>query len=153
MYHAACKVEFQPFNRSYSQLTFFNFLSNVSIPAEVQYSTALYIYTAVDVVYNVPCLQYRKNNRHIKAQCRYGEHWGTIAFPTCSWRVESGPQQGRFEAVRYSPRAVPTRLGRPACLYHTTLAANSCYYTFLIEPRPVCCYFLSWSANPWGPFL
>ena len=26
MYHAACKAEFQPFNRSYSQLTFFNFL-------------------------------------------------------------------------------------------------------------------------------
>ena len=26
MYHAACKVEFQPFNRSYSQLTFFIFL-------------------------------------------------------------------------------------------------------------------------------
>ena len=25
-YHAAFKVEFQPFNRSYSQLTFFNFL-------------------------------------------------------------------------------------------------------------------------------
>ena len=25
MYHAACKVEFQPFNRLYSQLTFFNF--------------------------------------------------------------------------------------------------------------------------------
>ena len=25
MYHAACKVEFQPFNRSYSQLTFFIF--------------------------------------------------------------------------------------------------------------------------------
>ena len=27
MYHAACKVEFQPFKRLYSQLTFFNFLS------------------------------------------------------------------------------------------------------------------------------
>ena len=26
MYHAACKAEFQPFNRSYSQLAFFNFL-------------------------------------------------------------------------------------------------------------------------------
>ena len=26
MYHACCKVEFQPFRRSYSQLTFFNFL-------------------------------------------------------------------------------------------------------------------------------
>ena len=26
MYHAPCKVESQPFNRSYSQLTFFNFL-------------------------------------------------------------------------------------------------------------------------------
>ena len=26
MYHTACKVEFQPFTRSYSQLTFFNFL-------------------------------------------------------------------------------------------------------------------------------
>ena len=25
MYHAACKVEFEPFKRSYSQLTFFNF--------------------------------------------------------------------------------------------------------------------------------
>ena len=29
MYHVACKVEFQSFNRSYSQLTFSNFLSNV----------------------------------------------------------------------------------------------------------------------------
>ena len=28
MYHAACKVEFQPFKRLYSQLTFFNFLYN-----------------------------------------------------------------------------------------------------------------------------
>ena len=28
MYHAACKVELQPFKRSYSQLMFFNFLSN-----------------------------------------------------------------------------------------------------------------------------
>ena len=28
MYHAACKVEFQPFNRSYSQLTFSSFLWN-----------------------------------------------------------------------------------------------------------------------------
>ena len=27
MYHAACNVEFEPFNRSYSQLTFFKFLS------------------------------------------------------------------------------------------------------------------------------
>ena len=26
MYHAACKVEFQPCNRSYSQLTFLNFV-------------------------------------------------------------------------------------------------------------------------------
>ena len=26
MYHAACKVELKPFTRSYSQLTFFNFL-------------------------------------------------------------------------------------------------------------------------------
>ena len=26
MYHAACKVEFQPFKLLYSQLTFFNFL-------------------------------------------------------------------------------------------------------------------------------
>ena len=26
MYHAACKVELQPFKRSYSQMTFFNFL-------------------------------------------------------------------------------------------------------------------------------
>ena len=29
MYHAACKVEFQPFTRLYSQLTFFNFLKKV----------------------------------------------------------------------------------------------------------------------------
>ena len=28
MYQAACKVEFQPFKRLYSQLTFFNFLQN-----------------------------------------------------------------------------------------------------------------------------
>ena len=31
MYHAACKVEFQPFTRSYSQLTFFCFLSNTAV--------------------------------------------------------------------------------------------------------------------------
>ena len=29
LYHAACKVELQLFNRSYSQLTFFNFLCNI----------------------------------------------------------------------------------------------------------------------------
>ena len=29
MYHAACNVEFQPFNRSYSQLAFFFFNKNV----------------------------------------------------------------------------------------------------------------------------
>ena len=28
MYDAACKVEFQSFNRSHSQLTFFNFYKN-----------------------------------------------------------------------------------------------------------------------------
>ena len=31
MYHAACKVEFQPFTRSYSQLTFFNFFIKSSM--------------------------------------------------------------------------------------------------------------------------
>ena len=30
MYHAACKVEFQPFTRSYSQLTFSTFYKNIS---------------------------------------------------------------------------------------------------------------------------
>ena len=35
MYHAACKVEFQPFNRSYSQLTFFNvFQKNFDVSCE-----------------------------------------------------------------------------------------------------------------------
>ena len=33
MYHAACKVEFQPFNRSYSQLTFFNLFIKTSVRA------------------------------------------------------------------------------------------------------------------------
>ena len=31
MYHAVCKVESQPFKRSYSQLTFFNFFLKLSI--------------------------------------------------------------------------------------------------------------------------
>ena len=30
MYHAACKVEFQPFNQSYSKLTFFNFFKKTA---------------------------------------------------------------------------------------------------------------------------
>ena len=34
MYHAACKVEFQPFKRSYSQLTFFNFLYSSKLYSE-----------------------------------------------------------------------------------------------------------------------
>ena len=70
---------------------------------------------------------YRKNNRRIKAECRYGEVWGITSIPSCSWRAESDLQQGRLEAVRYSPRAAPTRLARPARLYGTTLVATSCY--------------------------
>ena len=33
LYHAAYKVGFQSFNRSYSQLTFFNFLSKLLVLA------------------------------------------------------------------------------------------------------------------------
>ena len=40
MYYAACKVEFQPFKRLYSQLTFFNFLLNNT------YQVLLYCYSA-----------------------------------------------------------------------------------------------------------
>ena len=39
--HAACKVEFQPFNRSYSQLTFFNFLFK-KIYSKQQYTGVVY---------------------------------------------------------------------------------------------------------------
>ena len=42
-------------------------------------------------------------------------------------RGESDRQQGRLEAMRFSPRAVPTGQERPARLYRTTLAATSCY--------------------------
>ena len=71
------------------------------------------------------CIMYHvysteKNSRHMTVQWPYGEHWGIIAFPTCSWRVESGPKQGRLEAVRYSLRPVPTRLGWSARLYRTS---------------------------------
>ena len=53
-----------------------------------------------------------------------------------------------------------THAPRAACLVCTVqlyIAAILCYYTFLIEPRPVCCSFLhcsflSWSPNP-GLFL
>ena len=38
-YHAACKVEYQPFKRSYSQLTFFNFLY------QVKYTRYFEVYT------------------------------------------------------------------------------------------------------------
>ena len=38
MHHGACKVEFQPFNRSYSQLTFFNFLQSIIFQLWSSYS-------------------------------------------------------------------------------------------------------------------
>ena len=41
MYHAACKVELQPFKRSYSQLTFFNFLLNTPWPIRARKLAAL----------------------------------------------------------------------------------------------------------------
>ena len=78
-------------------------------------------------MHDVPCLKYEKINRRRKAECRYGEHWGITAIPTCSWRGESNLQQGRLEAVRYSPRAAPTCLARPARLCGTSLATTSCY--------------------------
>ena len=34
MYHAACKVEFHPFKRSYSQLTFFNFKKKKTVRSQ-----------------------------------------------------------------------------------------------------------------------
>ena len=37
MYHAACKVEFQPFNRSYSQMTFFNFFIKCALAPKIQW--------------------------------------------------------------------------------------------------------------------
>ena len=37
--------------------------------------------------------------------------------------------------------ASSSTLAPPARLHRTTLAATSCYYTFRIEPRPVCCSF------------
>ena len=40
MYHAACKVEFQPFKRLYSQLTFFNFLYLVKYCIYTRYVTS-----------------------------------------------------------------------------------------------------------------
>ena len=36
IYHAACKVEFQPFKRLSSQLTFFNFLQNLCVGTSPQ---------------------------------------------------------------------------------------------------------------------
>ena len=42
MHHAACKVEFQLFNRSYSQLTFFNFFVKLSINNHTVRSIILY---------------------------------------------------------------------------------------------------------------
>ena len=36
MYHAACKVEFQLFHRSYSQLTFFSFFNVSHVPRSLQ---------------------------------------------------------------------------------------------------------------------
>ena len=54
MYHAACKVEFQPFTRSYSQLTFFfNFL----LKHYVKYLVLYVLFTQ--------CRQFRKNENNL----------------------------------------------------------------------------------------
>ena len=44
MYHAACKVEFQPFKRSYSQLTFFNLKKYIFTAGVLQYFYELISY-------------------------------------------------------------------------------------------------------------
>ena len=90
-------------------------------------STVLHCWTHIDIVYfGIMFTAVQNQTTDMKAQCRYGEHWGITAFPTtCSWRVKSGPQQGRLETVRYSPGAVPTRLGQLARLYRTTLSSGN----------------------------
>ena len=54
MYHAACKVEFQPFNRSYSQLTFSIFyikaLLDVAADVSLQVQSQLSFYVRADVL-------------------------------------------------------------------------------------------------------
>ena len=44
MYHAACKVEFQPFNRSYSQLTSFIFVINQTTTKKIVWNVANVLY-------------------------------------------------------------------------------------------------------------
>ena len=46
MYHAACKVEFQPFKRSYSQLTFFYNVITTRLLIILYYNMVLTITTA-----------------------------------------------------------------------------------------------------------
>ena len=47
MYHAACKVEFQPFKRSYSLLTFSTFYKNNSVYANQNLLRKWIIYSPV----------------------------------------------------------------------------------------------------------
>ena len=54
MYHAACKVEFQPFKRSYSQLTFFNFYKTALQKRENTYNIARRKQQSRGYMYTVP---------------------------------------------------------------------------------------------------
>ena len=50
MYHAACTVEFQPFNRSYSQLTFFIFFCSEMFSTNALKSNALKLTTVTIIL-------------------------------------------------------------------------------------------------------
>ena len=69
MYHAACKVEFQPFNRSYSQLTFFNFITKIlSINRGFIHRTKMwlsYMRPSRDSIRRADCLvEHNSRDRH-----------------------------------------------------------------------------------------
>jgi len=66
MYHAACKVEFQPFKRSYSQLTFFN-LKKKSQLLRMTMETRCF-----KVIF--PKYSKKRNRLKIRSYRRYGEH-------------------------------------------------------------------------------
>ena len=79
MYHAACKVEFQPFKRSYSQLTFFNFLWNHLTRVTKSYLLALGTTQISPFFFLLQCTMYKLQT---------STRWRFVFMVTCKWMNE-----------------------------------------------------------------
>ena len=139
MYHAACRVEFQPFNRPYSRLTFFNvwffFFNRLAPPLYMdgwvnrRYIT-LYIHIYIYVLY---CMWFYR-----------------AALVTADWTPRRNTPKDIARAHHQSPRITPLSSRVTPAYSYSKSRANDMHMAYILDDQRTS---HSWSVRDVSFFL